>query len=106
MPSLSRASSTIGRSLAWCAISMSLCMGLHFRCGQLGVAARHLDVSVVRQRDAHPSLDEAFGFAEQTNLGAGNAQSLIDAIEDDALGLHAAVDHGARSRALQRGVDW
>ena len=48
-----------------------------------------------RQRHAHAALDEALGLAEQAQLGAGHAQRLGHAVEDDALRVDAAIDHRA-----------
>jgi putative ABC transport system permease protein len=57
-----------------------------------------------RQRHAHAALGKALGLAEQAQVGAGHAQGFVHAVEHDACGVHAAVDHGAGAGAAQAGV--
>jgi hypothetical protein len=78
--------------------------GFDERGGGLGGVAGAVDVRGAGECDAHAALDEALGLAEEADLGAGQAQGFVDAVEDQAQALDAAVDHRAGAGRLQAGV--
>jgi hypothetical protein len=61
----------------------------------VGAGARFVGAFPARDGDAHAALLEAFGFAEQAQLGLRHSERFGDAVEGDALCVHAAIDHRA-----------
>ena len=78
---------------------------LHGFGGCRGTPARLRDIVAAGQRHAHAALDERLRLAEQAQFGALDAQRPLDTVEDDALGVDAAVDQMAGTRIAQAGVD-
>ncbi|KAK0343500.1 hypothetical protein LTR94_018052, partial [Friedmanniomyces endolithicus] len=67
--------------------------------------AGFVHIGAARGRHAHAAALIGFGLAEQAQIGRGDGQGLGDALEGDALGIHAAVDDGAGGRFALGHVD-
>ena len=61
---------------------------------QLRACPGRVGVPGTSQCHTHAALDETFRLAEKAKIRAGYGQNLIDPLEDDALGIQAAVDDG------------
>ena len=77
----------------------------HLGCGQFGAGAGHFHIGIKGQGHAHAALGKALGFAEQAQVGVGYAQGFVHAVKHNALGFHAAVDHGAGTGGAQGGAN-
>ena len=83
---------------------MSCRAGLDLGCCPLGMGSRHFQICVKCQRHTHTALGKALGFANQAKVGVGHAQGFVHTVKYDALGLCAAVDHGADAGCFKRSV--